>query len=104
MKRTVTLIVMSCLGCWLVSAEPVTLKKDGQLGERHLYLSANLNNTWEIEKWLGLMEDAQDVGYTHVLLNDSKFSKLDHVGAQYFDNVTQLTDEIRRLGMTDWKI
>jgi hypothetical protein len=62
----------------------------GFAGELWLYCSQNLwvdKNVAELE---GLFARASKAGYTHVLLSDSKFSKLDDMDARYFANVERM--------------
>jgi hypothetical protein len=58
--------------------------------ERWLYCSQNLWVDKNIDDLEALFRRASKTGYTHVLLSDSKFSKLGDMDARYFRNVERL--------------
>lgn len=47
----------------------------------------------------GLFSRAGKAGYTHVLLSDSKFSKLDDMDARYFANVEKVKKAAKEIGL-----
>jgi len=61
--------------------------------ERWLYCSENLWVDKNIDDLDSLFRRAAKAGYTHVLLSDSKFSKLGDMDARYFRNV----DRVKKL-------
>jgi hypothetical protein len=63
--------------------------------ERWLYCSQNLWVDKNVDQLEGLFRRAAKAGYTHVLLADSKFSKLGDMDARYFRNI----DRLKRLGV-----
>src|SRR5258705_12547762 len=58
--------------------------------ERWLYCSQNLWVDKNIDDLEALFRRASKAGYTHVLLSDSKFSKLGDMDARYFRNVERV--------------
>jgi len=58
--------------------------------ERWLYCAQNLWVDKNIETLDTLLRRAAKAGYTHVLLTDSKFAKLDEMDARYFRNVERV--------------
>lgn len=59
-------------------------------GELWMYCAQNLWVDKNIDNLEQLFVRASKVGYTHVLLTDSKFSKLDDMDARYFKNVERV--------------
>jgi hypothetical protein len=55
-----------------------------------LYVSQNLAVDKNVDELVTLLTRASKVGYTHVLLADAKFSRLDEMGAGYFRNVERV--------------
>src|SRR5262245_43045957 len=58
--------------------------------QRWLYCSQNLWVDKNIDELDALFRRAAKAGYTHVLLTDSKFSKLGDMDARYFRNVERV--------------
>src|SRR2546422_11688938 len=58
--------------------------------ERWVYCSQNLWVDKNIDQLEALFQRAHKAGYTHVLLADSKFSKLGDMDARYFRNVDRV--------------
>src|SRR5437763_2227020 len=58
--------------------------------ERWIYCAQNLWVDKNIDEIEGLFQRAAKAGYTHVLLTDSKFSKLGDMDARYFRNVERV--------------
>ena len=58
--------------------------------ELWLYWQQNLWVDQNVEKLEGLFARAGKAGYTHVLLADSKFAKLEEMDARYFKNVERV--------------
>jgi hypothetical protein len=69
----------------------------GQALERWVYVSQNLWVDSNITNLVALMQRAAQAGYTHVLLNDSKFSRLGTMDAHYFRNI----DTIKQAAQTN---
>ena len=61
-----------------------------QATELWLYCAQNLWVDKNIDELETLFQRASKAGYTHVLLTDSKFSKLDEMDARYFRNVERV--------------
>src|ERR1051325_11759038 len=59
-------------------------------GELWLYCSQNLWVDKNIDNLEQLFARAGKAGYTHILLADSKFAKLDDMDARYFKNVERV--------------
>src|SRR5437899_1564605 len=58
--------------------------------QRWVYCAQNLWVDKNIEQLEALFQRAHKAGYTHVLLSDSKFSKLAEMDARYFRNVERV--------------
>src|SRR6266478_4117504 len=58
--------------------------------EKWIYCSENLWVDKNIDDLEGLLRRAAKAGYTHVLLTDSKFSKLGDMDARYFRNIERV--------------
>src|SRR5882757_1626881 len=58
--------------------------------ERWVYCAQNLWVDKNIDQLEALFQRASKAGYTHVLLTDSKFSKLGDMDARYFRNVERV--------------
>ena len=58
--------------------------------ERWIYCAQNLWVDKNIDQLEALFQRAAKAGYTHVLLTDSKFSKLGDMDARYFRNVERV--------------
>src|SRR5262249_2139977 len=58
--------------------------------QRWLYCSQNLWVDKNIDELEALFRRAAKAGYTHVLLTDSKFSKLGDMDARYFRNIERV--------------
>jgi hypothetical protein len=71
----------------------------GQTLERWIYASSNLLIPEQVEQLEGLMREAAPLGYTHLLLADSKFSRLHELDERYFRNVTRLRETAAQLGL-----
>jgi hypothetical protein len=72
----------------ILIASLFTLAADA--GELWLYCSQNLWVDKNIDNLEQLFARAGKAGYTHVLLADSKFAKLDDMDARYFKNVERI--------------
>ena len=81
LNRLVASLFLLCLGPHIVGA--VSL-------ERWIYCSQNLWVDKNIDQLEALFQRAAKAGYTHVLLSDSKFSKLGDMDARYFRNVERV--------------
>ena len=67
--------------------------------ERWVYLPANFQVDAEADRVIGLLERAAKVGYTHALVTDSKFSRLETVMPSYRPNVARVKEAADRLKM-----
>ena len=67
--------------------------------ERWFYVSQNLWVDQNITNVLGWMQRASQAGYTHVLLNDSKFSRLATMDAHYFRNLNTVKQAASNLNL-----
>src|SRR4051812_31730011 len=78
-------------GLWFVlTLLLLALRTNAAPLQRWIYCSKNLwvdKNIDELEK---LFQRGAKAGYTHVLLSDSKFSKLGDMDARYFRNVERV--------------
>src|SRR6476469_1946583 len=63
---------------------------EAQARELWLYCAQNLWVDKNVDTIEQLFSRAHKAGYTHVLLSDSKFSKLDEMDARYFKNVERV--------------
>lgn len=59
-------------------------------GEKWLYVSRNLQVDRSVDEIGELLRRGEAAGYTHLLLTDSKFSRLGTVIDRYFDNVRRV--------------
>src|SRR5690348_5631316 len=75
---------------WLLLALLNLLNCGAEPLQRWLYLSQNLWPEENMPKVEDLFRRASKAGYTHVLLSDSKFSKLDEMDTRYFRHVDRL--------------
>src|SRR5437899_11323399 len=71
----------------LVLLGALWLAPAGLAVERWFYVSQNLWVDQNITNLVALMQRAAQSGYTHMLVNDSKFSRLATMDAHYFKNV-----------------
>lgn len=63
-----------------------------------MYVSTNLLVSENVDRLEQLMRDAAGLGFTHLLLADSKFSRLHEMDERYFrhvERVRQLSDELQ---------
>jgi len=67
--------------------------------ERWFYVSQNLWVDQNITNVLALMQRAAQAGYTHMLVNDSKFSRLATMDAHYFNNVNLIKQAATNLNL-----
>lgn len=69
-----------------------TLIQSGHAAERELwvYCPANFLVEAECQRVHKVMEQAARAGYTHVLVSDSKFSRLHEMDQRYLKNIEQL--------------
>lgn len=67
--------------------------------ERWVYASANLLVPEQVERLEGLMREAASLGYTHLLLADSKFSRLHELDERYSGNVARIRETAAELGL-----
>jgi hypothetical protein len=70
-----------------------------QAKELWVYCQANLLVPNEIARVEGLMKQAHDSGYTHFMIADSKFARLEQLDERYFQNVKQLQTTAAGLGI-----
>ncbi len=68
--------------------------------ERWVYAPCNHLVPKEIDRLDALMRRAQPLGYTHFLIADSKFSRLDQMESRYFANIERIKKTGAELGLT----
>src|SRR3954469_25948607 len=73
--------LISVFAAWFASAATL---------ERWIYCAQNLWVDKNIDALEALFRRAAKAGYTHVLLTDSKFSKLGDMDARYFRNIERV--------------
>lgn len=86
--RTVVLLLFTALG---TSKAPAL--------ERWFYVSQNLWVDQNITNIVALMQRAAAAGYTHMLLSDSKFSRLATMDSHYFNNLATLKQTATNLNL-----
>src|SRR5215468_6722758 len=67
--------------------------------ERWFYVSQNLWVDQNVTNVLALMQRASQAGYTHMLVNDSKFCRLATMDAHYFNNVNLIKQAATNLNL-----
>jgi len=67
--------------------------------ERWFYVSQNLWVDQNVTNVLALMQRAAQAGYTHMLVNDSKFSRLATMDAHYFNNINLIKQAATNLNL-----
>ncbi|MFO0975598.1 MAG: hypothetical protein U0996_04330 [Planctomycetaceae bacterium] len=65
--------------------------------ERWVYAPVNLLVPQEVERLELLMKEAAGLGYTHVLITDSKFCRLPDMDQKYFGHVTRIREHAKGL-------
>lgn len=78
-------LIAVVLGFFLTSSADAQAKQ-----ELWLYYPTNLLVAENVEKLEGIWARAARAGYTHVLIADSKFSRLSEMDQRYFDNVERV--------------
>lgn len=73
------------------------VKAVAQKLERWVYVPVNLLVPHEVDRVEQLMKDAAGLGYTHVLITDSKFCRLPDMNQKYFDHVTRIRERAKAL-------
>lgn len=82
---------------WLIFLASVGCACAAEKKERWIYLPANFQVAAETERVEHLLERAAATGYTHALLQDSKFSRLTTVTQEYRPHVEKIKETARRL-------
>lgn len=67
--------------------------------ERWIYLSTNLQVDQNVKEAVALFQRGHSAGYTHVMLADSKFSRLHDVPERYFKNCEQVKEAAKKNGL-----
>ncbi|HWX18983.1 MAG TPA: hypothetical protein VN578_03650 [Candidatus Binatia bacterium] len=67
--------------------------------ERWFYVSQNLWVDQNVTNVLALMQRAAQAGYTHMLVSDSKFSRLATMDARYFNNLNLIKQAATNLNL-----
>ena len=83
----------------LILCVALSTSASAQTLERWIYVSSNLLVPEQVERLEKLMREAAPLGYTHVLLADSKFSRLHELDDRYFRNVLRLRETAAQLGL-----
>ena len=68
-----------------------------QVLERWVYASANLLVPTEVTRIENLLKECSVLGYSHVLITDSKFCRLPELDKRYFDNIARIRNTARDL-------
>ncbi len=89
--QTLVLTAGLCAGGGEATAAPL---------ERWIYLSTNLQNPQNVVKAEALFARGAATGFTHVLLTDSKFSKLEEVPVSYRENCAEVQRAAAKHGIT----
>lgn len=87
MRGLLWILGIACLG---------TLSGPVVAGEKWLYVSRNLQVDRSVDEIAELLHRAQAAGYTHMLLTDSKFSRLGTVIDRYFTNAQRVKELARQ--------
>ncbi|GIX06828.1 MAG: hypothetical protein KatS3mg115_1231 [Candidatus Poribacteria bacterium] len=77
----------------------VAWTQEEPIPHRWFYASHNLLVDENVRELIGIMERAAAVGYNGLLLADFKFNILDRMDDHYFQNVAQVQEAARRLGL-----
>jgi hypothetical protein len=72
-------------------------EQDPMLSQRIIMIFSNMAKDDQVAEGIERMEKAAKAGFTHVLLNDSKFVKWDKQDKSYFDNVKKVHDKAAEL-------
>ncbi len=83
-------LLIACLG----------IAPRGSALERWFYVSQNLWVDQNVTNLVALMQRASQAGYTHLLLNDSKFCRLATMDAHYFQNLGVIKQAATNLNLT----
>ncbi|MEY3460184.1 MAG: hypothetical protein RL215_3341 [Planctomycetota bacterium] len=67
--------------------------------ERWVYASFNLLVPDQVRRLAELMRESASLGYTHILLTDSKFSRLQELDERYFGHVSEVRELSAELGL-----
>lgn len=70
-----------------------------QLLERWVYVPANLLVDDEVARVKHLLRESRELGFTHILLSDSKFCRLHEMEKRYFDHVAGVRQLAADIGM-----
>ncbi|HWI58983.1 MAG TPA: hypothetical protein VNZ22_17290, partial [Bacillota bacterium] len=92
LRLWLALVLLAWLSAWTPQASAARL-------QRWLYYSSNLWVDSNITTLAGVLRRAAAAGYTHVLLSDSKFSRLGDMDAHYFSNVASVKNLAASLGL-----
>jgi hypothetical protein len=69
---------------------PETATCQTQVLERWVYASANFLVPAEVSRIEELLKECRALGYSHVLITDSKFCRLAELDKRYFDNIARI--------------
>lgn len=89
----------AALALLLLALLPPARAAESRPMERWFYCSQNLWVDKNIDDLQALFRRAARAGYTHVLLSDSKFSKLGDMDARYFRNIDRLKKVAAEIGL-----
>jgi hypothetical protein len=89
---------MKQLCLWVVLALALAARPATAL-ERWFYVSENLQVDQNVTNLIAVMQLASQEGYTHMLLNDSKFCHLSSEPSWYFDNVNAVKQAASNLDL-----
>lgn len=91
-RAALLVALLACVGFFSSPASAARL-------QRWLYYSVNLWVDTEVAAMDSVLARAAQAGYTHVLVADSKFARLDEMDAHYFSNVAHVKNTAAALGL-----
>src|SRR5687768_10649026 len=94
--------LMLALALLLVCSRPFAIPALSQEKvplQKWVYCSKNLWVEHNIEELSGIFQRASKAGFTHILLADSKFGKLNEMDQRYFHNIGRVKKMAADLGL-----
>lgn len=67
--------------------------------ERWVYVSANFLLPSEVDRVEQLMKECRPLGYSHLLITDSKFCRLKEMDKRYFQNISRIAATAKQLDL-----
>jgi hypothetical protein len=84
--------------CWFIILA-LSFCQTALAAERWVYAPVNLQVDAEAERITGLLRRSKAMGYTHLLITDSKFSRVPSLQERYFRNVERIATAADELGI-----